>query len=622
MKDFAEYYDFVDDEESMMHYGMPRRSGRYPWGSGDDPYQGQNGPSSARDFMVGSSFDDGKDFLARIDILKEAGWKETPKNIMTEFGMTTTQYRKEHSLAVARRTARNHDTVRSLRDDGKTPSEIAREMGVNESTVRSWIAAIDRTKTTKVQELANTIRDQVNQKKIIDIGSHIESELGVSRVKFDAAIEMLRQEGYEVYGNRMPQVTNPGKTIRQKVLCVPGTEQKDTYDWGNIHSLNEYTSDDDGTTLRKFVYPASMDSKRLQIKYAEEGGIDKDGLIEIRPGVPDLSLGDARYSQVRILVDDKKYLKGMAVYSNDLPEGIDVRFNTNKTKEQGYNKALKDIKTEDPENPFGSSIAPKGQSYYIDPKTGEKKLSLINKRADEGDWSEWSGGLPSQFLSKQSRILAKQQLQLAKDAKKKEYDEIMDITNPVIKKYYLQKFAESCDSDAVDLKAASLPGQKYHVIIPVNTLKDDEVYAPNYPDGSKLALIRYPHGGIFEIPILTVNNKNKNAMDILGKDSGDALCINKANADRLSGADFDGDTLNIIFLINKDIVENAEEIFNPRNNMMISHNDGRFNNKFNHERDTLVLTNALRNINLNKYTPEQLEKIHNVKVIGESTTVV
>ena len=24
-------------EEILMHYGMPRRSGRYPWGSGDNP---------------------------------------------------------------------------------------------------------------------------------------------------------------------------------------------------------------------------------------------------------------------------------------------------------------------------------------------------------------------------------------------------------------------------------------------------------------------------------------------------------------------------------------------------------------------------------------------------------
>ena len=26
-------------EDVLMHYGMPRRSGRYPWGSGENPYQ-------------------------------------------------------------------------------------------------------------------------------------------------------------------------------------------------------------------------------------------------------------------------------------------------------------------------------------------------------------------------------------------------------------------------------------------------------------------------------------------------------------------------------------------------------------------------------------------------------
>ena len=30
-------YDIFEDE--LAHYGTPRHSGRYPWGSGDDPYQ-------------------------------------------------------------------------------------------------------------------------------------------------------------------------------------------------------------------------------------------------------------------------------------------------------------------------------------------------------------------------------------------------------------------------------------------------------------------------------------------------------------------------------------------------------------------------------------------------------
>ena len=105
------------------------------------------------------------------------------------------------------------------------------------------------------------------------------------------------------------------------------------------------------------------------------------------------------------------------------------------------------------------------------------------------------------------------------------------------------KFADECDSAAVHLQAAALPGQKYHVIISIPSMKDTEVYAPNYENGTKLALIRYPHGGTFEIPILTVNNKHAVAKKLIGSDSIDAVGINSKVAERLSGADFDGDTV-------------------------------------------------------------------------------
>jgi hypothetical protein len=100
-----------------------------------------------------------------------------------------------------------------------------------------------------------------------------------------------------------------------------------------VHSVREYVSHDGGDTFDTFVYPKSMDSNRIKIRYAEEGGIDKDGLVEIRRGVDDLSLGESHYAQVRILVDDNKYIKGMAVYSDNMPDGVDIVFNTNKKKE-------------------------------------------------------------------------------------------------------------------------------------------------------------------------------------------------------------------------------------------------------------------------------------------------
>ena len=343
-------------------------------------------------------------------------------------------------------------------------------------------------------------------------------------------------------------MTNPGKQTNIKVICPPGTEHREIYDFDNVHSVKDYDQilSEDGQKIRPaFQYPESMDSSRLKINYAEDGGIQKDGVIEIRRGVDDLSLGDSHYAQVRIMVDGTHYLKGMAVYSDDLPDGVDVLFNTNKKTGTPMTDVLKKIK-DDPDNPFGSLIKEHGgQSYYID-KDGNEKLSLINKRAEEGDWGEWSDHLPSQFLSKQRMTLINKQLGLATADKVAEYDEICALTNPTVKKTLLKSFADDCDSAAVHLQAAALPRQKYQVILPLTTIKDTEVYAPNYKNGEQVALIRYPHGGTFEIPVLTVNNKQPEGKKVLGNTPKDAIGINSKVAERLSGADFDGDTVMVI----------------------------------------------------------------------------
>lgn len=526
------------DEEVLMHYGVARRSGRYEWGSGEDPYQHNS-----------------MDFLGRVETLKKNGWKETPENIRKEFGenMTTTLYRNELSYSKYERRLKDIQRIKSLQADGLNNTEIGKIMGKNESSIRSLLDKDAEIRMNKARNTATFLKDRLDEVKpngMLDVGAGVDKELNVTPEKLNQALFILEKEGYKVYSGGIPQVTNPGQQTTQKVLCQPGTPHKDIYNYENVHSVKEYTSHDGGETFDKFVYPKSMSSKRLQIRYAEDvgpdgaKGVDKDGIIELRRGVDDLSLGNARYSQVRILVDDKSYMKGMAVYSDNMPDGVDVIFNTNKKQGTPMNKVLKDIK-EDPDNPFGSLIKANGQSYYID-KNGKKQLSLINKRADEGDWDEWADALPSQFLGKQSLNMAKKQLNLAKADKAAEFDEICSLNNPTIKKHLLDKFADECDSAAVHLKAAALPGQKYHVIIPVNSLKDTEVYAPNYENGSKVALIRYPHGGTFEIPILTVNNRHKPAKDLIGTDVIDAVGINKKNADRLSGADFDGDTVMVI----------------------------------------------------------------------------
>lgn len=550
-----EYGCHKDDE--LTHYGMPRRSGRYPWGSGENPYQHSG------------------DFISRVDELRRQGFTYTDKDgktykgdtaIAKSMGLTTTQFRTQMSLANDERRSLDVATAKGLRAKGYSLNEIAEKMGfANDSSVRSLLNENSEARMNQAKKTAEFLKKQVDEKGMIDVGVGVERELGISKEKLNQALYILELEGYNSFGGGVPQVTNPGKQTNIKVLCPPGTPYKINddgkkvssaiYDLENVHSVKDYISYDGGESYRKgFEYPSSMDSSRLSIRYKEDGGVKKDGIIEIRRGVEDLSLGDSHYAQVRIMVDGKKYIKGMAVYSDNMPDEVDVIFNTNKSKTTPKMEVLKDIKS-DPDNPFGSLIKEHGgQSYYDDPNgkytdplTGKKQsLSLINKRAEEGDWGEWADKLPSQFLAKQTRSLAKKQLDLAAADKVAEYDEICSLTNPTVKKALLKSFADDCDAAAVHLQAAALPRQKYQVILPLTSIKDNEVYAPNYENGETVALIRYPHGGTFEIPILTVNNKQSEGKRVLGSTPKDAIGINSKVAERLSGADFDGDTVMVI----------------------------------------------------------------------------
>lgn len=558
--------DFVT-EDILVHYGVKRRSGRYPYGSGEDPYQHEG------------------DFVARVKQLKKDGLKET--EIATALGYeTTTDLRRAYRQANNELKRLNIDRAKSLRDDGLGASEIGRIMGVNESTVRSWLNETREINLKKAEKTAEILKEELKEKGALDVSSGVEKELGISKGKLDEALKLLEEEGYVVEGIGVPQVTDPTKRTITKVLHDKTITTRDLYqDTEKIKSVGDYASVDDGGRWYKREYPASIDSSRVKIKYGDEGpegntGSDKDGVIEIRPGVKDLDLGPAHYAQVRILVDGTHYLKGMAMYSDDLPDGVDIVFNTNKKKGtpmiDGDRGVLKPIKS-DPDNPFGAYIKATGQSYYNDPNgkytdpiTGKKQsLSAINKLKEEGDWDKSSRNLSQQFLSKQPINFIKSQLDLTYADYVSDYDDIMSVPNPVVRKKMLNSFAGKLDSAAMTLKAAALPRQQTRVILPITQLKSNEIYAPYLKNGEHVVLVRYPHAGTFEIPTLTVNNNNPSAKKILGN-AIDAVGINSSVAQRLSGADFDGDTV-IVIPVNSRVRVNTTkpfkglETFDPKN---------------------------------------------------------
>ena len=448
-------------QDILMHYGVKRRSGRYPWGSGDNPYQHSG------------------DFLSRVEELQKQGLNE--KEIAESIGISTTELRLQKRLATHERRALEADRARSLREDGKSLNEIAEIMGYNnDSSIRALLNETTADNKNKARVTAEILKRELETKGMLDVGAGVELELGISKQKLEEAIRILELEGYNVYGVGIPQVTNPGKQTTTMVLTNPEVAYKDVYqNMGNIQPVTDYHSTDGGNNFQKREYPASIDASRIQIRYGDDGGASKDGVIELRRGVQDLDLGNSHYAQVRILVNGSHYLKGMAMYSDDMPDGVDIVFNTNKKSGTPKMDVLKKIK-DDPDNPFGATIKANGQSFYddpngkfIDPLTGKKQsLSAINKLKEEGDWDTMSRNLSSQFLSKQPMQLIKRQLNLTYADAEAEFDEICALTNPTIKRKLLMDFANECDSATVHLQAAALPRQKTQVILPITALKE------------------------------------------------------------------------------------------------------------------------------------------------------
>lgn len=547
------FYKTGPDDE-LYHYGMPRRSGRYPWGSGDSPFQRT------------------QNFFSRVEEAKRAG-ASTDAEIAKALGISTTDYKRSYRIYKNQEKILQIQKAKSLASDGLGSTAISRKLGVPERTVAGWLKGDVGEHVLASEKTADEIIANVEKYGMLDLGKGVEQQMGVPRSRLDTAIEICKMKGYPVYKGGISQINNPKQQTNIVVVGPKDSQKSDFYStvydengkpigntYENIHDWPAgLRSDDGGVTFTPLHSPMSVDSSRIQVVYAEDGGKDKDGVIELRRGVEDISLGDATYAQVRIAVDGKAYAKGMAMYAPDLPDGVDIRINSNKSKgtpllpdDSGGEAVLKPMKRDkdgniDPDNPFGATIKPVemgGQRWYVD-KNGEKKLSAINKVNEEGDWSKWSNTLASQFLSKQTDQLVKQQLGITYQDAEAEYDRIMSLNNKTLKRTMLNEFADACDGSAVYLKAAALPRQSWQVILPVPSLKDNEVYAKNYKDGEEVALVRYPHAGVFEIPILKVNNKQAEGQFRLG-DVRDAIGINPKTAKQLSGADFDGDSVLVI----------------------------------------------------------------------------
>lgn len=521
----------IDEKDHLAHYGVIRRSGRYPWGSGE--------PEDTRN----------RDFLDMVAGLKAKGMSET--EIAKGQGWTTTQLRARKSVARAQVHQTNVMQAQRMRNEGWSHRAIGERMGgMPESSVRALLRDGEKDKTNVIHQTSEMLKREVAEKGMIDVGKGVEAQLGITYSRLNTAVVALRDlEGYAVHTLHVPQLALPGQYTIHKILAKPGTTKAFVNaNRADIKQIREYTQDQ-GRTYYKPQPPLSVSSRRVAVNWNEDGGGKVDGVIYVRPGVKDLSIGENRYGQVRIMVDNTHYLKGMAVYKDDLPDGVDLVVNTKKPSTGRKKDAMKEIEADaDPNNPFGAITR-----QVFDQDTG-KVTSAINMvgsptkpgSGEEGSWETWNRALSSQMLSKQDPKFAKQQLNVTFERHMREYEEINALTNPTVKRDLLLKFADKTDSSSVDLQAASLRRTATKVLLPIPSMKPTEVYAPSFREGERVVLIRHPHGGTFEIPELTVNNKNPEARRIVGTDARDAIGIHSKVAENLSGADFDGDTVLVI----------------------------------------------------------------------------
>ena len=170
----------------LMHYGMPRRSGRYPWGSGKEPYQHSG------------------DWLSRVESLKKDGLDQ--KAIIEQMNsynkdhgydiLSTTELRTLNAIASNQRSMDNIKTAQRLRDkEGLTTQQIAEKMGQPWSTVKGWLDEdIETSRRQVAMATKDFLKDQVAKKEFIDVGLGTElvaseaTGLNVSKDKMNEAV--------------------------------------------------------------------------------------------------------------------------------------------------------------------------------------------------------------------------------------------------------------------------------------------------------------------------------------------------------------------------------------------------------------------------------------------------
>ena len=139
-------------EDELYHYGTKRHSGRYAWGSGENPYQHE-----------------GWNILAWNNQLRKEGYseKERAEMISAKLGrkISTTDLRAEISIAKSEKRAYDSAQAWDLKQKGCSNTEIGRIMGLNESSVRGLLDPKLQARASRNEQIAEVLKQQVEENK-------------------------------------------------------------------------------------------------------------------------------------------------------------------------------------------------------------------------------------------------------------------------------------------------------------------------------------------------------------------------------------------------------------------------------------------------------------------------
>ena len=179
----------VYNEDELLHYGTPRHSGRYPWGSGKNPQRNRN-------------------FLNRVKELENQGMSQ--KEIADIFGMSTGKLRQYQRIYNEQLEMDQRLKAEKLKNKQGSNVAIAKELGVTEGTIRHWLKS-DPTDKKSIVNIAETLKKTLEEKPYLDVGEGVHRQLGISQEQLDTALTLLKDQGYNVYDYKMPQASNPSQ---------------------------------------------------------------------------------------------------------------------------------------------------------------------------------------------------------------------------------------------------------------------------------------------------------------------------------------------------------------------------------------------------------------------------